>query len=934
MTFLKFKHVLVGVIFSATASGAVAQISDVQLQMLENPGILNQLQAGANSDQGAVDGSGIPSAETAVTQSTDNLSPKGNVVTDARGADKARASVVENYFKILTGSDLNIYGAREFSQGQDSSLLFFNTVGREYRLAPGDVLRINLRGFLEIDGSYKVTRDGKITLASLPPVDVAGITIDEAEQKILELLSLGDASAVAYVSLDTGRLVTVQVSGGVRNPRTIAVPAYTPLSRVLAYVGGVADAGSLRNISLISRGGETNVVDFYDFLQNPQGGADPVITDSARIFVGDVGATVAVSGFVGRPGIYELALGQGSISVQSLMKLSATNLLPPGSLIEVTSFDARGVPVTRSATLDDELAPGEALNVRFLNTQGGNVITVSGAVLNPYQAPALAPMTLGQLLKGGAVLASDAETSIAVVSGAQVEPYIIDLRVRLSSSKIHEIQPNSSVYVFSKSEYRKIIAADGGKLEADNEAQATAFANFRLSKKVSIFLDGKLSVILAPETRAVGERKLRSLATDSKVYPLYVGYNSYDAAARVWSYSSIKVADLFDSQNSFILGQDDQINFYSDDFIRKLGSSLADENSIANLEAAAPGDVGAAPIKAVFSFTDQGINTLLKSVRNVFGAVDRPGAYPMAGSINLADILSVAGGVVDGADVERILIQDYEVEAGRLVDGSGRMVDMRRQDPGSINLDGQYTVFVPFLINDAFGGTISVSGEVLKPGEYIFSRTETLQEVIFKAGGLSNVAYPLGVVLSRETVKAEQRAANALLASEVEASVLLLSQSDVSGAQDQIQAVLGYAQRLRQQEVLGRLTVNVMTSDPSSPLFLEDGDKVFVPKRPSYVSIIGSVQKDTMASYSTNKSVTDYIASAGGMNRVADRRRIYVLLPNGESVPVGKDTVIPPGSVIVVPPKTDKLSALGLTEVISRVMGNIATSILAINNVK
>ena len=932
MTFLKFKHVLVGVIFSATASGAVAQVSD--LQMLQNPGILSQLQAGANSDQGPVDGSGIPSAETAVTQSTDNLSPKGNVVTDARGADKAPASVIESYFKILTGSDLNIYGAREFSQGQDSSLLFFNTVGREYRLAPGDVLRINLRGFLEIDGSYKVTRDGKITLASLPPVDVAGITIDEAEQKILELLSLGDASAAAYVSLDTGRLVTVQVSGGVRNPRTIAVPAYTPLSRVLAYVGGVADAGSLRNISLISSGGETNVVDFYDFLQNPQGGADPVITDSARIFVGDVGATVAVSGFVARPGIYELALGQGSISVQSLMKLSATNLLPPGSLIEVTSFDARGVPVTRSATLDDELAPGEALNVRFLNTQGGNVITVSGAVLNPYQAPALAPMTLGQLLKDGAVLASDAETGIAVVYGAQVEPYIIDLRVGLSSSKIHEIQPNSSVYVFSKSEYRKIIAADGGKLEADNEAQANAFANFRLSKKVSIFLDGKLSVILAPETRAVGERKLRSLATDSKVYPLYVGYNSYDAAARVWSYSSIKVADLFDSQNSFILGQDDQINFYSDDFIRKLGSSLADENSIANLEAAAPGDVGAAPIKEVFSSTDQGINTLLKSVRNVFGAVDRPGAYPMAGSINLADILSVAGGFVDGADVESILIQDYEVEAGRLVDGSGRLVDMRRQDPGSINLDGQYSVFVPFLINDAFGGTISVSGEVLKPGEYIFSRTETLQEVISKAGGLSNVAYPLGVVLSRETVKAEQRAANALLASEVEASVLQLSQSDVSGAQDQIQAVLGYAQRLRQQEVLGRLTVNVLTSDPSSPLFLEDGDKVFVPKRPSYVSIIGSVQKDTMASYSTNKSVTDYIASAGGMNRVADRRRIYVLLPNGESVPVGKDTVIPPGSVIVVPPKTDKLSALGLTDVISRVMGNIATSILAINNVK
>ena len=51
--------------------------------MLENPEILSQLQAGANSDKGAVDGSGIPSAETAVTQSTDNLSPKGNVMPSA-----------------------------------------------------------------------------------------------------------------------------------------------------------------------------------------------------------------------------------------------------------------------------------------------------------------------------------------------------------------------------------------------------------------------------------------------------------------------------------------------------------------------------------------------------------------------------------------------------------------------------------------------------------------------------------------------------------------------------------------------------------------------------------------------------------------------------------------------------------------------------------
>ena len=157
------------------------------------------------------------------------------------------------------------------------------------------------------------------------------------------------------------------------------------------------------------------------------------------------------------------------------------------------------------------------------------------------------------------------------------------------------------------------------------------------------------------------------------------------------------------------------------------------------------------------------------------------------------------------------------------------------------------------------------------------------------------------MILSREAVREQQREANKLLASEVEASILQLSQSDVSGAKDQVQAILGFAERLRNEPVIGRLTVNILVSDPSAPVFLEDGDEVFVPKRPSYVSVIGSVQKETMASYSTNKSFADYIAAAGGLNRGADKRSIYILLPNGESIRASQDVLIPPGAVIVVP---------------------------------
>jgi protein involved in polysaccharide export with SLBB domain len=620
-------------------------------------------------------------------------------------------------------------------------------------------------------------------------------------------------------------------------------------------------------------------------------------------------------------------------------------------------------------TLDDEISGGEALNVRFINTRNTNVIAVRGAVVEPYEVSTIKSLSLTDLLKGGAVLKREAELSLAVVSGSGFEPYIIDINEVFSSTASlrktvpaapgFEIQESSTVYILSRDEYKNFIDSSGRNIKkiynnqlisVDQQTgfsrrvdtkepvdldQEAALANLLIAKKVSIHLDGELNVVLAPNTKAIGEPKLTSLAMGFGVYPLYIGFNRYDEKTGAWSYLQLKVADLFNGDRNVIFRKNDQLNFYSTKFINQLGSEIGSKEDTLELGKTVNLTDGGSKtsIENAFSATDQGVNTLLKSARNIFGAVDRPGAYPIAGSATLSELLSVAGGTVDGADLTEIKVINYKVENGRLLAGSSRSVNILDEDPALSILDGQYTVMVPFLINDAASGTISVTGEVLQPGDYIFARSETLQEVIERAGGLSQTAYPLGVVLSREAVREQQRAANSILASEVEASILQLSQSDVSSAKDQVQALLGFAERLRNQEVVGRLTVNVLVSDPSAPIFLEDGDEVFVPKRPSYVSVIGSVQKETMASYSSNKIFPDYIAAAGGLNSGADKRSIYVLLPNGESVSASQDVVIPPGAVVVVPPKTDKLSILGLTDIISRVMGNIATSVLAINNV-
>jgi hypothetical protein len=351
-------------------------------------------------------------------------------------------------------------------------------------------------------------------------------------------------------------------------------------------VGGVSGVGSLRNINLISNDGFSQQIDFYDFLKNPLGGADPVISESSRIFVGDIGWTVAATGFVAGPGIYELPVGQNKIKVKNLMKLSATNMIPPGAVLEVLYFDQNGMASSRVVTLDDEISGGEALNVRFLNTRNTNIVAVTGAVVEPYEVSTNKSLSLTDLLKGGAVLKREAELSLAIVYGSGFAPYIMDINEVFSSTASlrktvpaalgFEIPENSTIYILSRDEYKNFIVSGGKQLKKmDNNQlisvdqqtsvarrvdikepvdpdQEAALANLLISKKVSIYLDGKLNVVLAPNTKAIGEPKLTSLATGFGVYPLYTGFNRYDEKTRAWSYLQLKAADLFDIDRNVI----------------------------------------------------------------------------------------------------------------------------------------------------------------------------------------------------------------------------------------------------------------------------------------------------------------------------------------------------------------------------------------------
>ena len=492
-----FRSILFGFVLLGT--GLAAQGVDLQRLLQNDPDLQKQIDALNLGNSQRNDTFGVPTSQPPQVLNSNDLRGNPALIFQSEVQSSQGQSVLSQYFSILTGQALRVYGADEFRQTQDEKPIFFNMIGQDYRLAAGDVLRVTLRGFEEVDQTVQIGRDGFLVLSNLPPIQVSGHTIGKVEERLLDMLRLDDASASAYLTLDTARLITVQVSGNVNAPRTLAVPAYTPLSRIFSYAGGIADNGSLRNVILSDRNGEMSQVDFYEFLQNPLGANDPVVVDNARVFVGDKGATLATTGFVARPGIYELPKGETQIAVTDLLKLSGTSFVPPGAVVEALYFDEDGTPASRPVTLSEELFAGEALRVRFVETRDVSTIQVRGAVIGEYSLATTKALPVKDVLKNASVLKPEALLNFALIMGPNVVNRAIDLEHALLDPAI-TIPAGATLYVFEQSEYRALVSAN------PNDTVDPLAAAITQAEVAEIYLNGeRLAYIPPSDTRRLAD---------------------------------------------------------------------------------------------------------------------------------------------------------------------------------------------------------------------------------------------------------------------------------------------------------------------------------------------------------------------------------------------------------------------------------------------
>jgi protein involved in polysaccharide export with SLBB domain len=448
---------------------------------------------------------------------------------------------------------------------------------------------------------------------------------------------------------------------------------------------------------------------------------------------------------------------------------------------------------------------------------------------------------------------------------------------------------------------------------------AVAARGISASAPTVIFVNGQQYGFLPSDVRFSNTRLARELTRTAEIYPLYAEVATQAPDGYSFETRSFALGALASRQSTFSTQASMRLDFYTQEFIRRF---VLPNN----------------PVKTTEDLS-KAVETLRAAGRFISGAVRQPGQYPVAADLSLDLFLRVAGGALPNADLKNVILRTYVVSRNGEIDlQRSKRIDLTAVSPASIKLSGNYDIQIPALVNNALSGVVALNGQVQRPGNYTVGRDETLHDIIERAGGFTEVAYPLGAVLTRQSLKEEQTRANLTLARQVEQSILSLSQNASAEQSQQIPAVIGLANQLRTLSGSGRQIVNAALKSGENPVFLEDGDSLFIPKRPSHVSVIGSVYNEVSAVYAPYKTPRNYISEAGGTSKIADSKNVYMVLPNGQSEPIGEidsaNVIIPPGAVLIVPPKVDKLSPLGLSRVVSDILSNIATSVLAINAVR
>jgi protein involved in polysaccharide export with SLBB domain len=316
----------------------------------------------------------------------------------------------------------------------------------------------------------------------------------------------------------------------------------------------------------------------------------------------------------------------------------------------------------------------------------------------------------------------------------------------------------------------------------------------------------------------------------------------------------------------------------------------------------------------------------------VRGDVARPGRYPFAANMRVADLVQSAGGLLRSANPDSGDLTHYAIphnSSGEPTPSGHQELNLAaalagKEDQNLALRDGDVLTVPQQAGWNDIGATVTLRGEVRKPGVYGIRSGERLSSLVKRAGGLLPTAYPRAAVFERTEVREfQQKSRQELIQRLEQESTVVKTSASTTGTEEAAlqQAATQQRQRvldaLRKAPVSGRLVIHLRPDRKDfegSPddIELRAGDSLTVPKQPGGVLVIGQVYNSNALTYTPGRNAGWYLSRAGGPTQLANKGEIFIVRSDG-SVTGGRQggfwsgsvlsSALGPGDTIVVPEK-------------------------------
>jgi polysaccharide export outer membrane protein len=250
---------------------------------------------------------------------------------------------------------------------------------------------------------------------------------------------------------------------------------------------------------------------------------------------------------------------------------------------------------------------------------------------------------------------------------------------------------------------------------------------------------------------------------------------------------------------------------------------------------------------------------------------------------------------------------------------------------------------------------IRLEGEVTMAGVYTLLPGETLRQVVARAGGVTRNAYLYGAQFTRESTRREQQKRQEDFLNQFEREIneqasslssRVTSAQEALTAQTSLSSQRSLIDRLRKTPVNGRIVLDMTPQTngvgglPDLPL--ENGDRLYIPNRPSTVNVVGTVFEQASFLYADDLRTGDYLKKAGGPTRSADKSHMFVIRADGSVVSRSSGTSVLfakgfeslqmyPGDTLIVPTFINRGNFTRAFTDWSQIFSNLALGAAAVN---